>query len=531
MSMSRREFLTASLSSLAYFSTVSTVPRWLERSAHAACVNGIPDDRILVLFQMGGGNDGLNTVIPYTDPKYFQTEGNGGLRPNLNISNGLELGDGLNALHPKLSRTKDWYDNGNVAILQNIGYPNPNLSHFTGTDFWEYGISPGSALSPTAGWASRFFDNQCNGAPPDTIEALAMMANGISGLPTTLTGSPNYYPPSVKDFDSYEIKAPVPLPYGDHMRSYIEQLNNLSVPVNSELDFIQRASSLTHASIDDMAIAASVPLINSYPGSSAQSLPINSDSLGPGLEMVSKIIRAQQFKTQIFFVHQTGYDTHADQFDFNGSTPDPANLGSHPVLLDEADASIDAFLKDMDASGDLDRVLLLTFSEFGRRPQENGSLGTDHGTANSLFAFGGQDILGGVYGGQPDLDNLLSGNQGGNLNHAVDFRSVYSIVLRDWLGVDPETIFGATDFSDPAFQIPEGMLDVPFIDTGNYDPDPVWVDKNYAGTETGSYSQPYNTLNEGVTASEAGGTVKLKNGSTSISTSQTVTKNVRIEAE
>ncbi len=532
METTRRDFLKASLSSLAYFSTVSTVPMWVAKSAHAACINGIPDDRILVIYQMGGGNDALNTVIPYTDPKYFQTEGAGGLRPNLRILNGLQLGDGLNALHPKWVRLKDWYDSGRMAVIQNVGYPNPSLSHFTGTDLWELGLSPSSSLSTSQGWLSRFFDNQCNGGPPSSIEPLMMMANGISKLPLALSGSIDYFPPAVEAFDSYQIQAPSPAAYGNHIRNYINALNDLNVPVSSNLDFIQRASNLTQASIDDMAIAGAVPLINAYPGFGPQSLPIYSPTLGPGLEMVSKIIRAGEFNTKVFFVHQTGFDTHANQFGLNGGTPDPVNLGAHPQLLNEADAAIDAFLKDMEASGNLDRVVLLSFSEFGRRPQENGSRGTDHGTASCVFAFGGKGVIGGIYGGQPDLVNLLAGNQGGNLRHQIDFRAVYSVILRDWLGADPEQIFGATDFHNPAYGIDTGMNTIRFIDeNAGVNLNTVWVDKNYSGYESGSYDRPFRQVSAAANKATTGGIVKLKTGSTTINTSQTISKRVRIERE
>ncbi len=453
MKHSRRDFMKTSLSSLAYLSTASTVPLWVSNSAEAVA-NSIPDDRILVVLQMAGGNDGLNTVIPFTDPKYTDTSPNA-LRPNLHIASGLqptELGDGLNAFHPKLARLSEWYRNGNVAVVQNVGYPNPTLSHFLGTEFWELGISPGSNLSAHRGWAARYYDNMCDGAPPAEVNALAMLAASMGRLPKTLSGSQNYLPPAVRSFDAYQIRTPTwPPDLGNLLREYIEILNSLDVPVSSSLDFIQRASNIAQVSVDDLKIAARTPRINSYPA--------DSDELGPGLEMVSKIIRteAPKFATKIFYVKQNGYDTHANQSD--GS--DPINRGVHPLLLEEFDRSVDAFLKDLEASGNLDRVVLLTFSEFGRRPQENGSNGTDHGTANCLFAFGGR-VLGGVYGGQPDLSTLSSGNQGGNLQHAIDFRSVYSVVLRDWLNVDPELVFGQ-DFTDSAFGIDAGMVDTEFI--------------------------------------------------------------------
>ena len=250
MDLSRRDFLKTSLSGLAYFSTAATVPLWLSKSAQAACIDGIPDDRILVIYQQAGGNDGLNTVIPYTDPKYYLPENDGGLRPNLRISTGLELNDGLNALHPKLAHLKSWYDSGNFAIVQNVGYPNPDLSHFSGTDMWEKGISPSGSLETEQGWASRFFDNQCNGAPPNTIKPLAMMASGMSSTPLSLSGGSHYTPPAVREFDSFEIDSPEPSEVGDHIRDYINSLNNLSVQVNSQLDFIQRTSNITQATVE-----------------------------------------------------------------------------------------------------------------------------------------------------------------------------------------------------------------------------------------------------------------------------------------
>jgi hypothetical protein len=204
----------------------------------------------------------------------------------------------------------------------------------------------------------------------------------------------------------------------------------------------------------------------------------------------------------------------------------------HPRLLDEADASIDAFLKDMEASGHLDRIVMLSFSEFGRRPQENGSFGTDHGTANCLFAFGGQGVIGGVYGGQPNLANLVSGNQGGNLQHQVDFRAVYSVILRDWLGVDPELVFGATDFNNPAFNIAAGMDDIRFInENAGVELDIAWMDKNYTGVETGSYDRPFRAVTDAEAKAKSGGTIKLKTGSNVLDSPGQITKNVRIEVE
>ena len=439
MKIDRRTFLQASLSSLAYFSTAATAPLWLSKSARALSKN-LTGDKVLVIVQQSGGNDGLNTVIPYTDSLYLGTD----LRPTLHITSGFDatILDDQNALHPKLSRLTNWYKNGSVAVVNNVGYPNPNLSHFLATDYWEMGTSPGASLSTLQGWVSRYFDNQCGGMPPESINALTMLAAGKSTVPLTLRTSANYLPPAVSNFSSYVINVPSG-DQGTHRLSYIEAMNNTTA-VTNQLDFLQRSSVTAQASVEDIATASQQPVINAYP----------SGSLGTGLDIVSKVIRAG-FPTKIFYVSQGGYDTHANQI-ANG---DPINGGDHATLLDTFDQALDAFLLDMEASGNLDRVVLMTFSEFGRRVEENGSSGTDHGAANCLFVMGGSTI-GGIYGGQPDLETL----QGGNLVHQVDFRSVYSRVLQDWLAVTPEPIFGTSDFNDPVLDIQGGMAKIPIFE-------------------------------------------------------------------
>jgi uncharacterized protein (DUF1501 family) len=455
MKLSRRNFLQASLSGLAYFTTCSTVPLWLGKSAKALS-KALANGRILVIVQQAGGNDGLNTVIPYTDPLYT---GNS-LRPTLHITSGLEATtlDEQNALHPKLTRLKNWFTNGNVAVVNNVGYPNPNLSHFVATDYWELGTSPGSALSTTQGWIARYFDSQCGGLPPDQIDALTMLAAGKSEVPLTLRTSPNYLPPAVASFGSYALAAPSG-DQGTNRLNAIEALNTVTT-LSSSLDFVMRSSATAQASIDDIAAASQQPTINSFPVG----------SLGTGLDIASKVIRGG-FPTNIFYVSQGGYDTHANQI-ANG---DPINGGDHPALLDTFDQGIDAFLKDMEQAGLLDKVVLMTFSEFGRRVQENSSDGTDHGTSNCLFVAGGGTV-GGIYGGQPNLADL----QGGNLKHSIDFRSVYSRVLQDWLLVDPEPIFGTADFTDPVLDIQGGMTKAPIFGEEVVPPDP--ADVNVDGT-------------------------------------------------
>ena len=413
--MNRRQFLNASLKSMTYFSAMATTPSWIVQSAQALGTQCLASDRILVIVQLAGGNDGLNTVIPRTDPVYYDAA----TRPTIRVPAGAELNlDGLNGLHPRLSRLANWYQQGRLAIVQNVGYVNPNLSHFTGTDFWEYGYITGDP-APAQGWAARFFDNHCSGMDAD---ALTMVAAGISTVPNTLIGVSGYTPPAIADPANYALNFNADAPL---RQAAITALNNVAT-ADPEIDFLQRSENVAEASIADIATASALGSIV-LPGT------YSADSLGEGLQLVSQIIRAG-FPTNIFYVNQSGYDTHGNQV----NAADPLNAGDHPVLLDALDRSLDAFLSEMELSGNLDRVVLITFSEFGRRVAENGSAGTDHGAANCLFVAGGQ-VNGGVYGGQPDLVNLIKGN----LPHAIDFRSVYTRVIESWFEADASAVFGS----------------------------------------------------------------------------------------
>ncbi len=427
MKLTRRDFIKAGLGGFAYLSASAAVPAWVAKSAHGLSV-GQFGDRILVLVQMGGGNDGLNMVVPYADDRYHNA------RPTIGLNSDYhELGDGLNALHPRFGDLKNWYDDGYMALLQNVGYPNPNLSHFLSTDYYEFGASPGSVEMPgDKGWAMRFFDNACTGVAPEDIPALSILALNTSQLPDALSGSDNYLPPRVSRLDDFSIRS------GTELRGkYLTALNRLSVP-NSDLDYIQRVENAAEATVAEFEEAAGTVDLRDYPGG----------RLGGGLQNISKLIRSGR-ETKIYYCSQGGYDTHASQ------------AGNHSNLLGTFNNAMNSFLSDMRDSGNLDKVLVLTFSEFGRRVEENGSAGTDHGGAGCLMAFGG-GVNGGVYGGQPDLnpDSLIRGN----LAHTVDFRAIYSNVIQDWFDEDASAVFGA-DYDDPIFQIPAGMNMAKFVNS------------------------------------------------------------------
>lgn len=414
MKTNRRGFLRAGLSSLAYYSAVSTTPAWVAKSAGALQALPLPGDRILVILQHGGGIDGLNTVIPRTDDIYYDAQ----TRPNIRVPKGSEINlDGPNGLHPQLAPLADWWERGNVAIVNNVGYENPNQSHFTSTDIFEYGMNPLDEPLDK-GWVARFFDNQCSGCEPNPLD---MIASGMSKVPDAMAGLPYYSPPAIGRPSDYGIRAHEDRTF--RLRA-IQQLQEVPA-VDPQLDFIQRTANTAQASIEEIAKAAAL-------GTLVSGNPYSNDSLGRGLQLVSQIIRSGH-GTRIFYVNQGGYDTHANQ-----AAPNNPNAGNHPRLLGNFAQSVSAFLTEMDMSDNLDRVLVMTFSEFGRRVKENGSLGTDHGAANCLFVFGG-GVNGGVYGGQPDLAGL----DRGNLRYRVDFRSVYAKIVEDWLGGQAAPVFGA----------------------------------------------------------------------------------------
>lgn len=414
--MRRRHFLQTGLSALGWMSVSAAAPRWFARSAAAACDTCFTADRILVVVQMEGGNDGLNTVIPRTDAAYQAA------RPTLAVPAGSEINlDGLNGLHPRLPRLADWYQKARLGIIHNVGYVNPNLSHFVSTDYYELGVVPGEPIA-SDGWLARYYDHACAGCT--TPDALLMTGAGLSRTPKSMLGSTNYTPPAVGNPASYAFSAS-----SDRDARLAAVAANHGIPTTDEdLAFLQNGYSVAASSIDQVALAAATPQLvapGTYPAG----------SLGDGLKLVSQVIRAG-FPSKVFYVRQGGYDTHADQV----AAASPLTAGAHPTLLDEFDRALDAFLTEMEITGDIDRVVLMTYSEFGRRVAENGSLGTDHGAANCSFVLGA--IHPGVYGGQPDLVNLISGS----LRHEVDFRSIYAMALEGLFGASVAPVFGQATY-------------------------------------------------------------------------------------
>ncbi len=418
----RRQFLHRSLLGAAFAGTVPSflADTWqaLGDAAEGRPASAQRDLPLLVVVQMAGGNDGLNTLVPFANDHYRRARPQLALDPNTV----LKLNDSL-ALAPALAPFKALYDDGLLGIVQGVGYPNPNRSHFRSTDIWQ--TASDSDQVERHGWLGRYFDHACAGAEPVVGVSLGRQ------MPLAFSG-PKPLGVSLENPEGYRfagLDEPGP---GETGRSeeFFRMLHDdadagagdtiaaapgSARPAGSALDFIERVALDAQLSSDRiLAIMRRPARSASYPAS----------ALANGLSLVARLIQGG-LPTRVFYVSQGGYDTHTNQ------------LPTQERLLGELAAAIKAFVDDLRASGLLDRVLVLTFSEFGRRVAENASGGTDHGAAGLMFAAGGR-VKAGLLGRPPSLDpaDLLRGD----LRHTVDFRSVYAGVLEGWLGAPSERI-------------------------------------------------------------------------------------------
>ena len=415
----RREFLRTGLlgGSLCW-----TMPAFLSRtmqSLHAeadgALVQGVTgrDGNILVVLQLAGGNDGLNTVIPMGNDEYRKS------RPTIGVPEAsiLKL-DPQTGLHPSLSGLASAYQEGHLAVVQGVGYPNPNRSHFRSTEIWATAVD--SNKSSNTGWIGRYFDNACSGC--DASVGIAM----ASQMPQALTAS---VPKGVlyqggggggkkKNKKSGGAKAEADgsmmMEEDDDAGRAGGSISMLNGPGNlgklSALDFLERTEMDAKVSQQEIAQAS---------GKAKNSVPYPGTRLGQNFAMVSRLI-AGGMPTRIYYLSLGGFDTHTQQ------------AGAHERLLKEMGDAVAAFLSDLKAQGNLGRVSLMTFSEFGRRVKENASGGTDHGAAAPMFLAGG-GIKSGLLGQMPSLapQDLFDGD----VRYNTDFRSVYATVLEKHLGV------------------------------------------------------------------------------------------------
>lgn len=389
MLLKRKEFLK--VGSLASASLL--MPRFLKAFEHNTPVPS--SNKVLVVIQFSGGNDGLNTVIPVTNDIYYQQ------RPKIGIPKSeaslltTEVG-----LHPALGKLKSLYADGSLSILNNVGYPNPDRSHFRSMDIWQTASESKDYL--TSGWIGRYLDAQCKACDKptqalelDDVLSLALKGEQQSGL---------------------AFKDPRRL-YGSSSEKYFRELSSSHQAANDEVvDYLYKTMSETISSAE---------YIFRQSRAHASSANYPDTTLGKDLKTIASLIFSD-INTRIYYVSLGSFDTHVNQ-----------NAQQSRLFTEFSDA-IESFTSDLKKNNRFDDVLIMSFSEFGRRVAQNASNGTDHGTANNMFFIGGGLKQKGLLNELPDLSDLSEGD----LKHTIDFKSVYATVLKKWLDVDDRIILG-----------------------------------------------------------------------------------------
>ena len=423
----RREFLRTSMLGGA---VTWTVPAFLSQTFDAlhaeAATQSQPatgkDNTILVVLQLAGGNDGLNTVVPVTNDHYHKARPALGLRSNLH-----KLNDEF-SLHPSLTAFKELYDAGQLSIVHGVGYPNPNRSHFRSTEIWH--TASDANKFEKYGWLGRYFDNACKGSDPTIGLSVGRQTPQAFTGPRPLgisLDNPETYRMAGKDTPDMDETA--------GSMDFMSRLNgaeglgadaNSGVSIGavdgavksqlSPLDYLERTALDAQISSEKILKVSRLAKNQvSYPGS----------QIANSFKLVARLI-AGGLSTRVYYVSQGGYDTHTNQ------------AGAHERLLREFSSAVKAFMDDLKAQGNANRVLVMTFSEFGRRVAQNANGGTDHGAAAPLFLVGPKKA--GLLGMFPSLAPKDLHN--GDPKYTVDFRSIYAGILQNWLNTNPLPVLG-----------------------------------------------------------------------------------------
>jgi uncharacterized protein (DUF1501 family) len=395
--MKRRQFVKYS----ALASTSFLVPQFLKGFAaprfieNAFATSG--NRKILVVVQLSGGNDGLNTVIPYKDDIYYK------LRPQIskNGTEVLKLNDEL-ALNPGMTGLKSLFDDGKLSIVNSVGYPNPDRSHFRSMDIWH--SASGSNENWHTGWVGRYLDSNCAGAdkPYSAIEtdnSLSLSMKGAMRNGIALENPEAFYAIAKEKYfgaianSGQGINKP-----GDNLH----YLYKTFIETGESADYIFKTSRIYKSKLE-------------YP----------KGEFGKNLNTIANLI-ISGLNTSVYYVSLSGFDTHDLQ------------VQRQDRLLKELSEGLTVFVQDLKDNDRFNEVVIMSFSEFGRRVAQNASNGTDHGTANNMLIINGNLKKPGIYNSAPDLQNLDQGD----LVYKIDFREIYSEMLGNWLGADSEKILG-----------------------------------------------------------------------------------------
>jgi uncharacterized protein (DUF1501 family) len=355
------------------------------------------ETKSLVVIQLSGGNDGLNTVIPYRNDIYYKARPALGIKREAALSMTDELG-----LHPALKGLKSLYDDGALGVLNSVGYPNPDRSHFRSMDIWQTGSDSDKVIS--TGWIGRYLDAQCNGCgkPTQAIEvddtlSLALKGENMRGL--AVSDPQRLYATAHDAYFKSLVNA-----HGDHIDEHhnVDYLYKTLTETMSSADYIYKQSKIYKSKAD-------------YPNT----------EFGKGLKTIADLI-ISGIDTRVYYISLGSFDTHVNQ---------------HPQqqrLFTQLGDGLKVFVDDLKKNNRFQDVMVMTFSEFGRRVGQNASGGTDHGTANCMFLASGALKKQGILNAAPDLTNLDQGD----LKYKVDFKDVYASMLHNWLQSDDAKILG-----------------------------------------------------------------------------------------
>lgn len=353
-----------------------------------------PGNKILVVLQLSGGNDGLNTIIPYRNDIYYKSRPKLGIEKNKALSLTDEVG-----LHPSLTSFKELYDEGSLGILNGVGYPNPDRSHFRSMDIWHTGSQSNEYWQ--TGWLGRYLDAQCNGCdkPTQALEIDDVLSLALKG-----------------DFNKALALKDAKRLYGTSNEKFFKEVLNQHAKTASEqpVEYLYKTMAETLSSADYIYKQSKMrPSTGSYPGT----------GLGSDLKTIASLIFSE-INTKVYYLSLGSFDTHINQ------------QNQQQRLFTEMNDAVKSFVNDLKANGRFNDVMLMSFSEFGRRVGQNASGGTDHGTANNMFFVSGGLRKKGLINALPDLKDLTDGD----LKHTIDFKNVYSTILKNWLNVNDELI-------------------------------------------------------------------------------------------